>query len=247
MNKLNPWGGGPQHSSMASDHGEDIGPATSEASSQLDSDPGFGDDSESIPAAGAADDSHWQQVEYGLNDVRDSLDHLQANLVPAGLVRDLKGQIAGFQEQISAQTELSNRLQQDLAEARRDQVALLLTPGMKQLIALFTQLSDASRREYGTIPAAGHQTSATEEFEHAVELTRSAIEAFGFEEVVAKPGTPFDGKLHYAAERISTGEPGQDQIIKSMLRPGFIYANAKKAAFPARVVVYKYDKNKLNP
>ena len=214
MSTLNPWGSQPQPAP----------PIPAEAG----------------PADSPADDSRWQRVEYGLNHVRDPLDHLQANLVPTALLRELNEQVSGFQEDISAQTALNHQLQEDLAEARRDQVALLLTPGMKQLIALFTQLSDASQRDYG--PAGARQTSATEEFEHALELTRSAIEAFGFAEVPAEPGTPFDGKLHYAAERHPAEEPGKDQTIKSLVRPGFIYANAKKAAFPARVVVYKYDK-----
>lgn len=169
------------------------------------------------------------RVALELRDVRESLDNLQATMVPKALINDMVGGLKMLQEQVAHQQEERTQLLADLQDARRDQVALLLTPGMKRLMALFALLRDA--QEAG---------DATGEFEHAAELLLDAIEAFGFEEVPAEEGSTFDKKLHNSVGVEATDNPDLDGTIQRLVSPGFIYSNAKRATFPARVVVHKY-------
>lgn len=160
-----------------------------------------------------------------LRDLRESLDALQSMMVPKRLLQDVVENLGALSAQVEHQQEERTKLHGDLQEARRDQVALLLNPGVKRLLSLQAFLSDLPR---------------TPELEHASDLLEDAIEAFGFEPVEAEPGTDFDKKVHNSAGVEETDNETLDGKVVREVSPGYIYANAKRAAFPARVVVHKY-------
>ncbi|WP_257182925.1 nucleotide exchange factor GrpE [Corynebacterium cystitidis] len=176
-----------------------------------------------------------------LDHIKDSVNHLVAQESPKRMMGDVHSQLAALQSQVEEQSARNQQLQDALQEARRDQVALLLNPGVKKLVALRQLLSDGSTRDYDQVMRTGQSVSANDDFELACEQLDEAITAFGFELVEASPGTVFDKKYHYAADTVATSDPGMDKTIAEELAPGFTYASAKKAIFPARVVVYTYD------
>ena len=160
-----------------------------------------------------------------LRELRESLDALQAMMVPKRLMQDVMEGLGALSAQVENQQAERAQLHGDLQEARRDQVALLLNPGVKRLLALQAFLNDLPQ---------------TPELEHAGVLLVDAIEAFGYEPVEAEPGTDFDKKVHNSVGVEETEDEALDGKVVREVSPGYIYANAKRAAFPARVVVHKY-------
>ncbi|WP_342320184.1 nucleotide exchange factor GrpE [Corynebacterium mayonis] len=179
------------------------------------------------------------EVTQHLSHIREGVEHLVSESVPRALLRNLDENLEKIQKRLDEQSQRNRYLQEELQEARRDQVALLLNPGIKKLVSLRRSLIDGSVRDY---TRAG-QINPNEDFNLALEQLDEAITAFGFELLQAAPGTSFDKRFHYAAGTTPTSDPEADKTIAEEVAPGFIYANSKKAVSPARVIVHRYDSN----
>lgn len=133
-------------------------------------------------------------------------------------------------------------LEAALEDARKDQIAALLSPGVKNLIDLL-RLSDANQN-LNLVDKTPEQVQAeiSQMFDYFSSQITETIAAFGFEEVPADVMEPFDKKIHKATTTVATQNEAEVARIESVLSRGFTHPAARRTIFPASVRVYKAEK-----
>lgn len=145
-------------------------------------------------------------------------------------------QIAALTDQLGEKDRMLAAMNDTVASSRRDQVAVLLAPAARKLIALAHQARSASGKH-----RSASDTKTADEFDFFAEKVTDALEALGFEEVECEPGTPFNPRQHEAVKTTPVGDSALDRTVATVLRPGFRFAGATKTAFPVQVIVNGYE------
>lgn len=172
-----------------------------------------------------------------LQELRESIDALQSDVC-----RTL-AELGTLTEAVDARDGLISSMQEAVSEGRRDQISVLLTPTARKMIDLQSELLKASTDDYSR----SRPENIVSQFLYFSEGIEDILERLGFLSVDAKEGDRFDARRHNAVETVPVTDPSLDKTIHSVLRQGFSFVEAKKVAFPAKVMVREYHPEDTAP
>lgn len=158
-----------------------------------------------------------------------------------GTTSILQAQLQELSETIATRDDVTENLQSTVQQLRKDQIAALLSPGVKKLINLLNQVEDSVNKDYKDLPAQQIADKQQEELEYFAETLEDVLFQLGFARIPVDEFAAFSPRLHKALQTIDTADATHDKTIATELRPGFFYKGAAKATFPASVSVYKYN------
>lgn len=157
------------------------------------------------------------------------------------LVNKLEARLEGLERTLIEKDANLVKLQLQVQQLRQDQIASLLSPPLKALARMLYQMEDATKKDYGELPAAEIISKQKQDFEYFAESLADAIYQLGFSRVQIEADEAFKARIHKAVGRISTQDEELDQKIAAEVSPGFIYNGASKVIIPASVTVYQYE------
>lgn len=174
------------------------------------------------------------------SDVEDgSGSEIASSQVVQDLLESVNDRLEQLAEDVQSKDETIARMQEAVAEARQDQVSVLLTPVARRLIELEAQLSKAATQDYSEF----EPSKIGPQFHYFLDSVEEALDALGFVVVDSEPGQPFDARRHNALKAVPVTDPEKDKTIATVVRNGYCFAGAKKIAFPAKVIVNEYKES----
>jgi molecular chaperone GrpE len=125
----------------------------------------------------------------------------------------------------------------ELERLRRGERRSLLRP----LVTEACRLRDDLLRQADTLPEAFDATQAATLLRSYADSLELALEDNGVTSFAPNVGDAFEPRLHRAAAKTSTSDPGAVGMISAVLSPGYRDVEAELVMTPARVAVYALE------
>lgn len=155
----------------------------------------------------------------------------------ADVLEQVRMEASMFRERARAQEDLIQRMQSRIEDLQGDQVRSLLGPVVTELAGLHANLAEAASLDYERLGVG----RVAREFSFLADRLEGSLELLDVVSIGARPGDPFDSRLHMAARRVPTVDRALDGTIAAVQRQGFRFAREAKTTLYARVTVYSYD------